>query len=240
MCRAWRYTCLKRDEPKVRFASWRWCIAPALVALVLALVFSDPFIGDWDGLDYTLSSIKGSPSSMALGRSLFIFTNRAAWRTAHTLFGLSAENAYLLFKYMVVAESPLAVIACWALARDVTGSVHAATIAALLIATSPFYIIYSGQVMTEIPALLLVAIACTSAAISTHILTAEPQGTKQVGNATPTTQENPKKERADAAVKQGDEAGVEKDAGAAEKSLENDEGQCAKGSGDEPATPIRD
>lgn len=150
---------MKRDEPKSLFASWRWWIAPALVALMLALVFSDPFIGDWDGLDYTLSSIKGSPSSMALGRSLFIFTNHAAWRIAHALFGLSVENAYLLFKYMVVAESPLAVIACWALARDVTGSARAATIAALLIATSPFYVIYSGQVMTEIPALLLVAIA---------------------------------------------------------------------------------
>jgi 4-amino-4-deoxy-L-arabinose transferase-like glycosyltransferase len=152
---------LKRDEPKVRCASWRWWIAPALLALILALIFCDPFIGDWDGLDYTLASIKGSPSSMALGRSLFVFTNHAAWRIAHALFGLTAENAYLLFKYMVVAESPLAVIACWTLARDLSGSVQTATIAALLIATSPFYLIYSGQVMTEIPSLLLVAIALT-------------------------------------------------------------------------------
>jgi hypothetical protein len=138
---------------------WRWWIIPALLALALALVFIDPFIGDWDALDYTLASVKGRPSSMALGRSLFIYTNHAFWRTGHALFGLSIENAYLLFKYMVVFQSPLAVIACWMLAREVSGSLHTATIAALLVATSPFFIIYSGQVMTEIPSLLLVGVA---------------------------------------------------------------------------------
>ena len=138
---------------------WRWWIGPALLSLALALIFADPFIGDWDGLDYTLISIDGRPSSMALGRTLFIFANHGAWRVAHGLFGLQAEHAYLLFKYMIIAQAPLAVIACWALAREVSGSLHTATIAALLVATSPFFVIYSGQVMTEIPSLLLLALA---------------------------------------------------------------------------------
>ncbi|HEX8844028.1 MAG TPA: glycosyltransferase family 39 protein [Pyrinomonadaceae bacterium] len=142
-------------------AEWRWWLAPALIALVLALSFMDPFIGDWDAVDYTLLSVRGRPSSMALGRMLFIFTNHGAWRVSHALFGLSPENAYLLFKYMVVVQSPLAVIACWMLAREVTGSLRAATVSALLVATSPFFIIYSGQVMTEIPSLLLTATALT-------------------------------------------------------------------------------
>jgi 4-amino-4-deoxy-L-arabinose transferase-like glycosyltransferase len=141
------------------WGAWRWWITPALLALALALIFRDPFIGDWDALDYTLISLKGRPSSMALGRSLFIFTNHAAWRVGHSLFGLSTENAYLLFKYMVVFQSPLAVIAGWTLARDVSRSLHTATIAALLISTSPFFVIYSGQVMTEIPSLLLLSVA---------------------------------------------------------------------------------
>jgi hypothetical protein len=139
--------------------AWRWWIIPAVLSLILAFIFIDPFIGDWDALDYTLASLKGRPSSMALGRSLFIFTNHAAWRVGHSLFDLSIENAYLLFKYMVVLQSPLAVVACWILARDVSRSLHTATIAALLVATSPFFVIYSGQVMTEIPSLLLVGIA---------------------------------------------------------------------------------
>ncbi len=138
---------------------WRWWLGPALLALLLALLFADPFIGDWDALDYTLASIDGRPSSMALGRSLFIYANHAAWTIAHTFFGLKAENAYLLFKYMVVAQSPLAAAACWALAREVTGSERAATVAALLVVASPFFVVYSGQVMTEIPSLWLTALA---------------------------------------------------------------------------------
>ncbi|HYG78774.1 MAG TPA: glycosyltransferase family 39 protein [Pyrinomonadaceae bacterium] len=141
------------------WAAWRWWTGPALAALALALLYADPFIGDWDALDYTLISIEGKPSSMALGRSLFIYTNHAAWSVAHSLFGLKAENAYLLFKSMVIIQSPLAAAACWALAREVTGSLHAATAAALLVVTSPFFVIYSGQVMTEIPSLLLTALA---------------------------------------------------------------------------------
>lgn len=148
------------DELGQKFwSAWRWWLGPAALALVLALLYADPFIGDWDALDYTLISIEGRPSSMALGRSLFIYTNHAAWNVAHTLFGLKAENAYLLFKYMVVVQSPLAIMACWALAREVTNSLHAATVAALLVVASPFFVIYSGQVMTEIPSLLLTAFA---------------------------------------------------------------------------------
>jgi hypothetical protein len=140
-------------------AAWRWWAGPALLSLMLALLFLDPFAGDWDALDYTVLAVKGEPSSMILGRMLFIFTNHALWRVAHALFGLRPEHAYLLFKYAVVLQSPLAVIAWWRLARDLTASVRAATIASLLVALSPFFIIYSGQAMTEIPSLLLLALA---------------------------------------------------------------------------------
>lgn len=96
---------------------------------------------------------------MALGRSLFIFVNHGLWRAAQALFQLPAADAYLLFKYAVILQCPLAVIACWTLARELTKSFEAATIAALLIATSPAYVVYSGQVMTEIPSLLIAALA---------------------------------------------------------------------------------
>jgi hypothetical protein len=140
---------------------WRWWLPVALLALALALVFVDPFAGDWDALDYTVLAVKGEPSTMLFGRMLFLFTNHLAYRIAHALFDLRPENAYLLFKYMVVAQSPLAVTACWLLARDVTGQVRSATIAALLLALSPFFILYSGQAMTEIPSLLLLGAALT-------------------------------------------------------------------------------
>ena len=140
-------------------SAWRWWLGPAALALVLALIFVDPFVGDWDALDYTLLALHGTPSSMALGRTLFIFANHGLWRIAHALFHLPAEDAYLLFKYAVVLQSPLAIIACWTLARELTRSVQASTVAALLISVSPIFIIYSGQVMTDVPSLLLLAVA---------------------------------------------------------------------------------
>lgn len=123
------------------------------------LWFVDPFIGDWDGLDYTMLSVAGYPSSMALGRNLFIFQNYFLYRVANSLFNVQADQAYLIFKYAVVAQAPLAVIACWALARQVGASVYAATLAALFIVFSPVFVLYGGQVMTDVPSVLLLAVA---------------------------------------------------------------------------------
>jgi Dolichyl-phosphate-mannose-protein mannosyltransferase len=143
---------------------WRWWLPPAAVALVFILIFVDPFIGDWDALEYTLSALRGVPSSMAMGRGLFIFFNHALYAIAHTVFHLQPQQAYLLFKYAVVAQGPLAVMACWKLTRDLSGSKYAATIAALLVTFSPVFVIYSGQVMTDVPALLL-----TTTALIVHL-----------------------------------------------------------------------
>jgi hypothetical protein len=134
-------------------------LLPALAALLLTLVYLNPFIGDWDGLDYTVFSLRGEPSSMALGRSLFTLFNHELYAVAHAIFGVQPEQAYLLFKFAVVIQTPLAVIVCWVLARDLTGSVRSATIAALLVASSPMLIIYGGQVMTDVPSVLFSASA---------------------------------------------------------------------------------
>jgi hypothetical protein len=139
--------------------AWRWWLPPALLAFTLTLLFLDPFIGDWDGFDYTVLALRAMPSSMALGRSAFIFFNHALWLMAHTAFHLPPEKAYLVFKYAVVAQCPLAVVACWQLARDVAYSIYTATIAALIVAVSPIFILYSGQVMTDVPSLMLLALA---------------------------------------------------------------------------------
>lgn len=139
--------------------SWRWWLAPAIGAFALAFIFADPFAGDWDAIDYTVLALRGEPSTMLFGRILFIFTNHFAYRIAHALFGLQPEHAYLLFKYMVVCETPLVVVALWALARDLTRDARAATVAAVTLAVCPFFLIYGGQAMTEIPSLLLLCSA---------------------------------------------------------------------------------
>jgi hypothetical protein len=149
-------------------SAWRWRLPPAIISLVLILISVDPFIGDWDALEYTLSALRGRPSSMALGRSLFIFYNHAIYVVAHALFNVPPQHAYLLFKYAVVAQGVLTVIASWILARDLSAycptslslsNFQLATVAALLVAFSPVFVIYSGQVMTDVPAMLLLAVA---------------------------------------------------------------------------------
>ena len=96
---------------------------------------------------------------MALGRSLFTLFNFGLYQTAHAIFGVRPDQAYLLFKFAVTATTPLAVTACWILARDLSGSVRAATISALLVACSPILVIYGGQVMTDVPSVLFTAAA---------------------------------------------------------------------------------
>jgi hypothetical protein len=145
--------------PRGFWHHWRWWGAPALISLALILYFIDPFIGDWDGLDYTMLSLAGYPSSMALGRNLFIFENYVLYQVAHALFNVPPEKAYLIFKYAVVAQAPLAVIACWMLARDVCASFYAATLAALIVSFSPVFVLYGGQVMTDVPSVLLLTVA---------------------------------------------------------------------------------
>jgi dolichyl-phosphate-mannose-protein mannosyltransferase len=134
-------------------------LPPAVIALALVLYFVDPFVGDWDGMDYTMLALDGYPSSMALGRNLFIFSNHFLYQIAHQLFNVQRDQAYLVFKYAVVAQAPLAVVACWILARDISGSLYTATTAALLLVFSPVFVLYGGQVMTDVPSVLLLAVA---------------------------------------------------------------------------------
>src|SRR5436190_476210 len=146
------------------FRCSRYWLPPALLSLILALIYLNPFIGDWDGLDYTIFSLHGRPSSMALGRSLFTLFNFGLYQTAHAIFGVRPDQAYLLFKFAVTVTTPLAVTACWVLARDLSGSVRAATISALLVACSPILVIYGGQVMTDVPSVMF-----TAAALAIHL-----------------------------------------------------------------------
>lgn len=139
--------------------SYAYWLLPALLGLGLTLFYLNPFIGDWDALDYTIASLHGEPSPMALGRSLFTLFNFALYTFAHRVFGVGPDNAYLLFKFAVVVQVPLAIVMCWVLARDLTGSLRAATVAALIIAVCPVVVIYGSQVMTEVPSLWVLAAA---------------------------------------------------------------------------------
>src|SRR6266851_3720968 len=94
---------------KLLLSAWRWWLPPAAIALILILLFVDPFIGDWDALEYTVSALRGYPSSMALGRSLFIFYNHGLYVIAHWFFNLPPQRPFLLLNTTVAAKGWLAV-----------------------------------------------------------------------------------------------------------------------------------
>ncbi|HEV2667846.1 MAG TPA: glycosyltransferase family 39 protein [Blastocatellia bacterium] len=114
----------------------------------------DPFISDWDGFDYTVHAVQHEPSTLGLGRALFLGYSSVLWKMAHTWAGLPPEKAYLAIRYGVIAQAGVVVIGVYALCKELTASRLAAFFGALIVSLSPYYIIYSGRAMSEIPGLL--------------------------------------------------------------------------------------
>jgi hypothetical protein len=114
----------------------------------------DPFISDWDGFDYTVHVVQHKPSTLGLGRALFLGYNSGLWELAHTWAGLSPEKAYLALRYGVIAQAGAGVIGVYALCKELTESRLASFFGALIVSLSPYYIIYSGRAMSEVPGLL--------------------------------------------------------------------------------------
>jgi len=114
----------------------------------------DPFISDWDGFDYTVHAVQHEPSTLGLGRALFLAYNSVLWEMAHTWAGLPSEKAYLALRYGVIAQAGACVVGVYALCKELTASRLAAFFGGLIVSLSPYYIIYSGRAMSEIPGLL--------------------------------------------------------------------------------------
>lgn len=114
----------------------------------------DPFISDWDGFDYTVHVVQHEPSTLGLSRALFLAYNSVLWEIAHHWIGLAPEKAYLVVRYGVIAQAGAGVIGMYALGKELTASRLAAFFSALIVSLAPYYIIYSGRAMSEIPGLL--------------------------------------------------------------------------------------
>ena len=94
------------------------------------------------------------PSTLGLGRAFFLGYNSVLWEMAHRWLGLPPEKAYLALRYGVIAQAGVGVIGVYALCKELTTSRLASFFGALIVSLSPYYIIYSGRAMSEIPGLL--------------------------------------------------------------------------------------
>jgi hypothetical protein len=101
--------------------------------------------------------VQHEPTSLGLGRAIFLGYNSILWETAHHWLGLAPEKAYLSLRYGVIAQAGAAIIGVYALCKELTASRLAAFFGALIVALSPYYIMYSGRAMSEIPGLLALA-----------------------------------------------------------------------------------
>jgi len=101
--------------------------------------------------------VQHQPSTLGLGRALFLGYNSLLWEMAHRWLGLAPENAYLALRYAVIAQAGAAIVGVYALGKELSASRLAAFCGALIVSLSPYYIIYSGRAMSEIPGLLALA-----------------------------------------------------------------------------------
>lgn len=138
-------------------AHYRFIAPLMIISWWLAWKFEDPFISDWDGFDYTVGVVRGLPSALGLGRALFIGYNHLIWRVLHTLHLIHHEDAYLILRYGSILLSGPAVAGIYALTHELTRSRLAGLFAGMLLALSPYYVIYSGRSMSEIPGLCLLS-----------------------------------------------------------------------------------
>jgi hypothetical protein len=101
--------------------------------------------------------VQHEPTTLGLGRAIFLGYNSILWEMAHHWLGLAPEKAYLAIRYGVIAQAGAAIIGVYALCKELTASRLAAFFGALVVSLSPYYIIYSGRAMSEIPGLLALA-----------------------------------------------------------------------------------
>ena len=133
---------------------WLCWLPLVLLSWWLAWRMQDPFISDWDGFDYTAQAVEGVPTALGLGRALFLGYNHWLWRGAQRWLQWPAAEAYLVLRYAVIAQTGFAVIGFYALFKELAAQRLAAFLSTLLIVASPYFIIYSGRAMSEIPGLL--------------------------------------------------------------------------------------
>jgi hypothetical protein len=149
------------SDPQARSHDWLreiyiW-LPLACISWWLAWRFQDQFVFDWDGFDYAVYMVQRRPSALGLGRALFLGYNSALWALAHRWFALPPEKAYLVIRYGVIAQAGPAIIGVYALYKELTAGRLAALFGVLLVSASPYFIIYSGRAMSEVPGLMMLS-----------------------------------------------------------------------------------
>ena len=124
-----------------------------VVAFYLYFTGCAPFLGQWDSFDYLKQIVSHQLSALGIGRPVFLGYNILLWESLRKIFHLDPLHLEFVAMAGTILLGVLGVLLFRRLAgRILSGPV--ASMAALALAVSPVYAIYSGFIMTEVPMLV--------------------------------------------------------------------------------------
>jgi hypothetical protein len=125
-----------------------------ILAFYLYMAGSAPFLGQWDSYDYLKQIVTHQFSSLGIGRPVFIGYNVILWESLRKLCHLDQLRVEIVVMFGIVL---FGVLGIWIFQRLVQKVLPDSDcrMAAIALAISPIYMVYSGFIMTEVPMLVL-------------------------------------------------------------------------------------
>ena len=131
-----------------------------IIAFYLYLAGSAPFLGQWDSFDYLKQIVSHELSSLGIGRPIYLGYNILLWESVRKLFSLGPLQVGPVIMAGTVLLGAIGVYLFQRMACRILPS-PAGQMAALALAVSPVYAIYSGFIMTEVPMLVALMAAAS-------------------------------------------------------------------------------
>jgi hypothetical protein len=133
--------------------TYRYSFILPILAVYLYLTGSAGFLGQWDSFDYLKQIVSHQLSSLGIGRPVYLGYNILLWESMRKLFSLGPLQVEIVVMAGTVLLGAIGVFLFQRLSRRMLPS-PAGQMAALALAASPVYAIYSGFIMTEVPMLV--------------------------------------------------------------------------------------
>ena len=133
--------------------TFHYSILLPLLAFYVYLAGSAPFLGQWDSFDYLKQIVSHQLSSLGIGRPVYLGYNILLWESLRKLLDLEPLRVEIVVMTGTILLGAIGVFLFQRIAGRVL-SAPAAQMAALALAASPVYAIYSGFIMTEVPMLV--------------------------------------------------------------------------------------
>ena len=149
----------------------RYPLLLAAVASYLYLTGSAPFLGQWDSYDYLKQIVTNRFSDLGFGRPVYLGCNILLWESMRRLLHLEPLQVEAVAMMATIVCGVAGVVIFERLARNFL-SPAASRMAALALAVSPMYAVYSGFIMTEVPML--------AALMASALVLLQPNGRRPV------------------------------------------------------------